>query len=86
MNRISNTMNAYMRLNNHRFKNLMSELTENNNKIYGKMTDMIDIINTNFHTFSWKWQLYKAFQVQLSHVFLTTFDLYRYNLQLMISA
>ena len=86
MKQIGNDMAAYMNLNNHRLSSIIDKLHSNNKLIATKLVHVVDMVKSNFEKSLNLWRLWKAHQLQLSHVFLTAIDHIQYQSELSLSA
>ena len=86
VSQLGNDFSAYMRFDDHRIHSLIKQLNSNNHVIAEKMNSLVQAIRKDFIQINTRAHYWKAYQLQLSYVFVTVMDHVQYNYQLQLSA
>ena len=86
MKQFGETLEAFMSVSDDRYTKITNALIDSNLKITNRINTFVDAVNKKFYAFLTNLQLFKAFQLQLSHIFISSFDYFAYNLELTTSA
>lgn len=79
---IGATLESFMKLNDHKYHKLVTNLMQNNQEISRQFSALAYAIKKDFFKFISNQALFKAYQVKLSRTFLITFDHFRFNLEI----